>query len=71
MLNAIFVVLVAGSVVTAAFTGRMPEVMQASIDSAKTAKNFPKMISIFDVGVESSVSKVPRSFSPAVRSTAG
>ena len=37
MLNAIFVLLVVGAVVTAAFTGRMPQVMDASIESAKTA----------------------------------
>ena len=41
------------------------------MDKVNTAKNFPKTISSFEVGVESKVSKVPRSFSPAVRSTAG
>ncbi len=37
MLNGIFVGLIVVSVLVAAFTGRMPEVMQASIDSAKAA----------------------------------
>ncbi len=37
MLNAIFVGLIVISVLTGAFTGRMPEVMNASIESAKTA----------------------------------
>ena len=37
MLNAIFVGLIVISVLTGAFTGRMPEVMDASIESAKTA----------------------------------
>jgi spore maturation protein SpmA len=37
LLNGIFVGLIVISVLVAAFTGRMPEVMQASIDSAKAA----------------------------------
>ncbi len=37
MLNGIFVVLILGSVVVAAFAGRMTEVNQAGIDSAKNA----------------------------------
>ncbi len=37
MLNGIFVVLILGSVATAAFTGRMTDVNQAGIDSAKNA----------------------------------
>jgi spore maturation protein SpmA len=36
-MNTIFLVLIVGSVVTAAFTGRMPAVTQASIDQAKAA----------------------------------
>ena len=36
-----------------------------------TQKNLPHTISRFAIGVDSSVSNVPRSFSPAVRSTAG
>ena len=37
LLNAIFIGLIVASVLFGAFTGRMPEVMQASIDSAKSA----------------------------------
>jgi spore maturation protein SpmA len=36
-MNAIFIVLVVGAVVTAAFGGKMPEVSQSGIDSAKRA----------------------------------
>lgn len=39
MLNWIFIVLVVGAVVTAAFTGTMPKVTEASIESAKSAVN--------------------------------
>ena len=37
MLNGIFIVLILGSVAVAAFTGRMTEVNQAGIDSARGA----------------------------------
>ena len=40
-------------------------------EAVKTARNFPVEMSSLETGVTKSVSKVPLSFSPAVRSMAG
>ena len=40
MLNGLFFVLIVGSVLTAAFTGTMPQVTTASLDAAKGAVRF-------------------------------
>ena len=53
-------------------TRRLPRFSRpASSDRQNTARNLPWTISEVRVGVDRSVSKVPRSFSPAVRSMAG